>query len=102
VQFASAILHGPRFAILDEPFSGLDPLNQDLFLELIRELRQSGASVLLSAHQMQLVERIADRIIVLNRGRCVLDDDREGIRRRWGTEQTLHDLYVRLVRADAP
>lgn len=102
VQFASAILHGPRFAILDEPFAGLDPLNQDLFLGLIRELRAAGASVLLSAHQMQLVERIANRVIVMNHGRLVLDDDLVGIRKRWGAEQSLHDLYVKLVREDAP
>jgi ABC-2 type transport system ATP-binding protein len=100
VQFASAILHRPRFAILDEPFSGLDPLNQDLFIDLIRELREEGASVLLSAHQMQLVERVADRVIIVNLGRRILDDDLDGIRARWGTDATLHDVYVRLVRAE--
>jgi ABC-2 type transport system ATP-binding protein len=72
VQFVSAVLHRPAFAVLDEPFSGLDPVNQDAFLDILRELRDAGATVLLSAHQMQLVERVADRILVISRGRPVL------------------------------
>jgi ABC-2 type transport system ATP-binding protein len=83
VQFISAVLHDPAFALLDEPFSGLDPLNQDLFLTLLRELRDAGATVLLSAHQMQLVERVADRIIVMDRGSVVLGGTLDEIRRRW-------------------
>jgi ABC-2 type transport system ATP-binding protein len=72
IQFISAVLHKPAFAVLDEPFSGLDPLNQDFFSRLIRELRDDGMTVLLSAHQMQLVEKLADRILLMNRGREVL------------------------------
>ncbi len=72
VQFISAILHRPRFAVLDEPFSGLDPINQDTFLDLLRELRGEGMTILLCAHQMQLVERIADRILLVDRGRSIL------------------------------
>lgn len=83
VQFISALLHEPRFAVLDEPFSGLDPLNQELFLSLIRELRDGGCTILLSAHQMQLVERIADRVVVMSRGRVVLEGTMEEIRARW-------------------
>ena len=52
VQFASAILHRPRVALLDEPFSGLDPVNQDLFVGIIRDLRDAGTTIVLSAHQM--------------------------------------------------
>lgn len=85
VQFISAVLHSPRFAVLDEPFSGLDPLNQNLFLELIEELRAGGTTVLLSAHQMELVERIADRVTVMSRGRTVLSGSIPEIRRRWTT-----------------
>jgi ABC-2 type transport system ATP-binding protein len=85
VQFISAVLHRPRFVLLDEPFSGLDPLNQDLFLGMIRELRENGTTVILSAHQMQLIERIADRIVVLNHGRIVLGGTLSDIRRRWRT-----------------
>lgn len=89
VQFISAVLHRPRFAVLDEPFSGLDPLNQDFFLGLIREMRDGGTTVLLSAHQMQLVERLADQVMVMNRGRPVLRGTLPEIRQRWMRETRL-------------
>lgn len=73
VQFIASILHRPHFAILDEPFSGLDPVNQESFLDIIRELRSSGMTILLSAHQMDLVQRLADRVLLVNRGRAVLE-----------------------------
>ncbi len=85
VQFLSAVLHAPRFALLDEPFSGLDPLNQELMLTLIDEMRASGTTVLLSAHQMQLVERIADRVMVMNAGRAILNGTMAELRSRWST-----------------
>jgi ABC-2 type transport system ATP-binding protein len=72
IQFAGAVLHGPELAILDEPFSGLDPLNQELFLDLIRELRTRGTAVLVSAHQLDLVERLCDRFYLISRGRRLL------------------------------
>jgi ABC-2 type transport system ATP-binding protein len=84
VQFISSIVHRPELAILDEPFSGLDPLNQDLFLSLIRELRDAGTTVVLSAHQMQLVERLADRVILIRAGRTAGAGTVEELRERWG------------------
>ncbi len=84
VQFISSIVHRPELAILDEPFSGLDPLNQDLFLSLIRELRSAGTTVVLSAHQMQLVERLADRVILIRVGRTAGAGTVEQLRERWG------------------
>lgn len=71
VQLLAALLHRPRFAILDEPFSGFDPVNQELALDWIRELREGGTTVLLSAHQMALVERLADRVLLMGQGRTV-------------------------------
>jgi ABC-2 type transport system ATP-binding protein len=83
VQFIASILHRPAFAVLDEPFSGLDPLNQDFFLDLLRELRDGGMTILLSAHQMALVERVADRFLLMNHGQTVrvgtLDQLRESV-----------------------
>lgn len=102
VQFISAVLHGPTFAVLDEPFSGLDPLNQDLFLALIHELREAGATVLLSAHQMQLVERIADSIVVLNRGQTVLSGSLVDVRRQWTTGRRLQVRVGAAAPADFP
>ena len=89
IQFISAILHKPVLAVLDEPFSGLDPLNQDFFLSLIKELSASGTTVVLSAHQMQLVERSADRVAVLNRGEIVLTGTIRDVQRRWTTGRRL-------------
>lgn len=89
VQFISAVLHRPALAILDEPFSGLDPLNQDLFLGLIRELRDAGTTVLLSAHQMQLVERLADRVMLVRRGEVAGSGTVEELRERWGAGRRL-------------
>jgi ABC-2 type transport system ATP-binding protein len=82
VQFISAVLHKPSFAVLDEPFSGLDPLNQDFFAQIIRGLRDDGMTVLLSAHQMPLVEKLADRVLLMNRGLEVLSGTMEEIRRQ--------------------
>jgi ABC-2 type transport system ATP-binding protein len=89
VQFISAILHKPKFVILDEPFTGLDPLNQELFIELIEELRDNGMTVLLSGHQMALIERLADRVLILHRGRELLSGTMRDIRRNVGAQQRL-------------
>ena len=83
VQFVASILHRPQLAILDEPFSGLDPVNQELFLDLIRELRDEGTTVIFSAHQMTLVERLADRVFLMSRGREILHGSIPELRRRW-------------------
>lgn len=83
VQFVASILHAPPLAILDEPFSGLDPVNQELFLDLIRQLRSSGTTVIFSAHQMTLVERLADRVFLMSRGREVLNGSIPELRKRW-------------------
>jgi ABC-2 type transport system ATP-binding protein len=85
VQLAAALVHRPRLAVLDEPFSGLDPVNQELLLEILRELRDAGTTVLLSAHQMQLVERIADRLLIVESGREVLAGTLEEVRRAAGS-----------------
>lgn len=73
VQIAATLLHAPSFALLDEPFSGFDPVNQELLLELIGELRARGATVLFSAHQLELVERSADRVSLLHGGRMAIE-----------------------------
>ena len=93
VQFVASVLHRPALAILDEPFSGLDPLNQELFLELIRGLRDSGMTVIFSAHQMTLVERLADRVFLMNRGRQVLNGTIAELRGRWHTGERLIIAY---------
>ncbi len=97
VQFIAAVLHRPAFAVLDEPFSGLDPLHQEVFLEILRELRDSGTTVLLSAHQMNLVERVADRVLLMSRGREVLSGKIEDIK---AEAQASSRIFLKL--ADEP
>lgn len=86
IQFISAIIHQPLFAVLDEPFSGLDPINQEKFIDTIRELKQNGATILLSSHQMALVEKLADRILLMNQGKCLFCGTLAEIRQQSVTE----------------
>lgn len=83
IQFVAATLHEPDLVILDEPFAGLDPINQDLFRELILELKARGTTILLSAHQMHLVEDLVDRIFLINKGRQVLYGELREIKHNW-------------------
>jgi len=71
-QFVATILHDPELVILDEPFQGLDPLNVELVKEMILEMREEGKTVVLSTHQMNLVEELCNRILLINQGRAVL------------------------------
>ncbi len=86
VQFVASILHQPQLVVLDEPFAGLDPVNQELFRELILELKSTGMTVLLSAHQMHLVEDLCDRIFLINQGQPVLYGNLREIKREWGED----------------
>ncbi|MBC5635506.1 ABC transporter ATP-binding protein [Ornithinibacillus sp. BX22] len=72
VQFIGAILHEPELLILDEPFSGLDPVSQELFKEEIRSLADRGTAILLSSHQMNLVEEMCDRLFMIQNGQKVI------------------------------
>ncbi len=68
VQFIAALAHEPELIILDEPFSGLDPVNQIFFRDLISELARQGKTILLSAHQMDHIEKMCERICIVNHG----------------------------------
>ncbi len=80
LQFVSTILHQPDLVILDEPFSGLDPLNTELLAELMLELHRAGKTVILSTHQMESAERLCDRLTLINRGRKLIDGTLSDIR----------------------
>jgi ABC-2 type transport system ATP-binding protein len=84
VQFMAAILHRPDLVILDEPFSGLDPVHQDLIKSFISELRDEGMTVLLSSHQMNRVEELCDRIFLINRGQRVMYGNLADIKESFG------------------
>jgi ABC-2 type transport system ATP-binding protein len=72
VQLAASLVHGPELAILDEPFAGLDPVNVELVKAEIRRLAAEGTTIVLSAHQMNLVEALCDRILLIHQGRAVI------------------------------
>lgn len=72
VQFISTILHQPKLVILDEPFSGLDPVNAQLLIDTVRELQRNGMTIILSTHQMDQVEKLCDDIALIHRGKVVL------------------------------
>lgn len=72
VQFVAGLVHDPELLILDEPFQGLDPVNVEMIKNLIRELQAAGKTIVLSAHQMNLVEELCDRIVLISRGKAVL------------------------------
>jgi ABC-2 type transport system ATP-binding protein len=71
VQLISCLIHQPKLLVLDEPFSGLDPINQEHVLTILNEMKQMGTTIVLSAHQMALVERLADSMLLLNKGQQV-------------------------------
>jgi ABC-2 type transport system ATP-binding protein len=91
VQLCTALIGSPRLMILDEPFSGLDPLNVQLLEEVLQERRRAGATVLLSTHQMNRVEEFCDRALMINRGHMVLYGAVGQIRR----EHSENSLIVR-------
>lgn len=90
VQLLTALNHVPRLAILDEPFSGLDPLNVELFKEIIADAQKAGSTIVLSSHQMELVERLCQKIALINKGKIVLSGEVGEIRRRYGE----HELHI--------
>ena len=83
LQFVASVVHEPELVILDEPFQGLDPVNVELLKEMIRHLQSEGRTVVLSAHQMNLVEALCDRIVLINRGKAVLYGRLDEIKRRY-------------------
>jgi ABC-2 type transport system ATP-binding protein len=82
-QIAATLIHDPELVILDEPFQGLDPVNVDLVRTLIRELRAQGKTIVLSAHEMSLVESLCERIALINQGEIVLNGELSEIKQRF-------------------
>lgn len=73
LQFVTTVLHNPDLIILDEPFSGLDPVNANLIKDEIFNLARQGATIIFSTHRMEQVEEICDHIVLVNKGRKILD-----------------------------
>ncbi len=89
LQFVTTVLHNPRLVILDEPFSGLDPVNSNLIKDEIYKLAKNGSTIIFSTHRMEQVEEICDHIVLVNKGKKILD----------GTvQQVKHDFKENLFR----
>jgi ABC-2 type transport system ATP-binding protein len=82
-QLIATLLHQPELLIVDEPFSGLDPVNTQMVKDLLREQRQQGVTVILCSHQMNMVQELCDRILLVDHGRVMLYGDLAGIRRQF-------------------
>ena len=83
IQFISTILHKPKFLILDEPFSGFDPVNADLIKDLILELRKQGTTILFSSHRMDNIEELCDQLAIIHQGKKILDGKINDIRKQF-------------------
>jgi ABC-2 type transport system ATP-binding protein len=92
VQLIGALLHDPELIILDEPQSGLDPVNMVLVRDLLHELKEQGRTILLSTHMMGEAERLADEIVLIHHGKVILDGTLSAIRSSFG-KNTLHIEY---------
>ncbi len=82
VQFIGTIMHEPELLILDEPFSGLDPINQEVLEKIVREFRNRGTTILFSTHLMDHAERLCERVCLISKARKVLDADLKELKRR--------------------
>jgi ABC-2 type transport system ATP-binding protein len=89
VQFVAAVIASPSLLILDEPFSGLDPVNAQVLKDAVLEVRRRGTTVVFSTHDMATAERMCDRIFMIFRGRKVLDGTLQEIQQRYGAD-TVH------------
>ncbi|MBR6626779.1 MAG: ATP-binding cassette domain-containing protein [Lachnospiraceae bacterium] len=90
IQLISAILHKPQIVILDEPFSGLDPVNIELFKNTVLNLRKEGATILFSSHRMEDVEEMCDRIVMLNKGNVVENNTVKGLIDKYSREDVMN------------
>ena len=95
LQFITTVVHKPSLMILDEPFSGFDPVNADIIRKEILRLKDEGASIILSTHNMESVEELCDEIALINRSKLVITGEVEAIRREHGNNN------VELVYTDA-
>ena len=89
VQFITTVVHKPELMILDEPFSGFDPVNASLIRQEILRLKEEGATIILSTHNMESVEELCDSIALVNKSRLVVTGETDAIRRSYGENQAV-------------
>jgi ABC-2 type transport system ATP-binding protein len=95
VQFICTVLHKPRLLIFDEPFTGFDPINRDLLAQEILKMKQEGATIIFSTHNMESVEQLCDHIALIDKSKKILDGETQQIR-----EQYKSNIYNIAYRGD--
>lgn len=89
IQFICAVLNDPKLLILDEPFSGLDPLNVEEFMKVIREFKEKGSSIIFSSHRMDHVELFCEKLAILVKGKSVLQGELKQIKKEYGKKNII-------------
>lgn len=98
LQFVTTVLHQPKLIILDEPFSGLDPINANLIKDEIYNLAQKGSSIIFSTHRMEQVEEICDHIVLVNKGKKILDGTVKDVKQQF--KENLFTIGLEKLPAD--
>jgi ABC-2 type transport system ATP-binding protein len=96
VALAAAVIHGPEVLFLDEPFEGVDAVSARLIQQILQRYTARGATIVFSAHEMHLVERLCTRIGIMIDGRLAFEDTTDGLRRRFGVD-TVEDAFITAV-----
>lgn len=96
IQFICAILNDPKLLILDEPFSGLDPLNVEEFMKIIREFKAKGSSIIFSSHRMEHVEMFCEKLVILVKGKSVLGGELKQIKKDYGKKNIVVDADIKI------
>ena len=95
IQFISTILHDPEFIILDEPFSGLDPVNTNLLKEIILELKKQGKVIIFSTHLMDFAEKMCDNIAMIDSGKIILNSSLSKLKKI--TDKRIFPLFTKAI-----
>jgi ABC-2 type transport system ATP-binding protein len=96
VAMAAALIHRPRLFLMDEPFEGVDAVGARLMKDILIEQVKQGATIFLTSHVLEVVERLCDRVAIISEGRLVMEADMADLR---GASETLEDTFVRVVGA---
>jgi ABC-2 type transport system ATP-binding protein len=97
VAMAAALIHRPQLFLMDEPFEGVDAVGARLMKDILLEQVRQGATIFLTSHVLEVVERLCDRVAIINDGRLVIDESMASLR---SSSETLEDIFVRVVGAE--
>lgn len=100
IQFIASVLHDPELLIIDEPLSGLDPLNQELFKEIVKELRTRGKTIIFCTHQLGIAEVLCDSVIMLNKGKVAMSGSMDELLRSGSSDMIIE--YSTLFNQEIP